>query len=52
MKEVILITIRVVVTLWLLHGAYKETGIYTGISLFLVWIGIEGLSYNTRKNGG
>lgn len=38
-------SIRVIITLALVFGVYKETGIFTAISLTLIFIGFEGIGY-------
>jgi len=40
---------RTILTLALLCGVYKETGIWTTCCLFLIFIGIEVGVYNTTK---
>ena len=41
-------TIRIVLTLILVCFAYKETGIFTAICLFLIFVGIEALSFTIK----
>jgi len=45
-KEII---IRCVLTLALLYGVYKETGIWTTLSIFLIFLNFEVMAYNTTK---
>jgi len=35
--------IRIILTLWLIYMTYSETGIYTSLALFLIFLSIEGL---------
>jgi hypothetical protein len=36
--------IKIIITLWLIYMSYKETGIFTAICLFLIFIAIELIS--------
>ena len=48
-SKVIIRVIRWILTLVLVYLAYTETGIWTGICLFLIMISIELLSYVCAK---
>ena len=48
-SKVIIRVIRWILTLVLVYLAYTETGIWTGICLFLIMISIELLSYVITK---
>ena len=43
------ITIRIILTLALLYGAYRETGIFTGLSLFLIFVTFELQGFLTKR---
>ena len=44
------IVIRCILTLALLYGAYTETGIWTTLSLLLIFLNFEIVAYNTTRN--
>ena len=48
MKKIPII-IRIILTLLLVYGIYTETGIWTALSLFLVFVGMEVQAYLTGK---
>ena len=48
MRKIAIIS-RWMVTTLLIYGAYTETGIYTGISLYLIFIAIEVMWLEMRK---
>jgi len=53
MKTITTTVIRCILTLALLYGVYTETGIWTTLSLFLIFVGFEVASYNsTKQNKG
>jgi len=49
MKKFIPTIIRVILTLALCYGAYTETGIWTAIFLFLLFLSIEFATIMIRK---
>lgn len=48
MKKIPII-IRIILTLLLIYGVYLETGIWTTLSLFLIFVGMEAQGYLTEK---
>ncbi len=42
--------IRVILTLALIYGAYTETGIFTALSLFLIFSALEAQVYLTKRS--
>ena len=48
MKKIQII-IRIILTLALIYGAYTETGIWTALSLFLIFIGMEIHGYLIKR---
>lgn len=44
--------IRVILTLALIYGAYTETGIFTALSLLLIYIAIESQGWITKRAVG
>jgi len=49
MKKLSMI-IRFILTFLLIYGAYTETGIWTALSLFLIFMSVEIQSYLIRKS--
>lgn len=48
-KKVIPVTIRIILTLLLIWGAYTETGKWTALCLLLIFMAIEALSLAINK---
>ena len=48
MKKIPVI-IRIILTPLLIYGVYGETGIWTALSLFLIFIAIEAQGYLMRR---
>ena len=41
--------IRIILTLALIYGAYTETGVFTALSLFLIFVAIEAKGFLIKR---
>ena len=39
------VIIRIILSILLMFGIYKETGVWTTLAVFLLFLSVEGLSY-------